>query len=92
MLLKKKSNPSMDTAVNHGGRRLSNPSRINSRRDSTIASRPVAGDTDLLESVGATGWRGLFQNGKCLAIAMFASLGGVLYGYNQVRGGAAFGC
>ena len=29
------------------------------------------------------GWRGLFQNGKCLGIAMFASLGGVLYGYNQ---------
>jgi hypothetical protein len=32
------------------------------------------------------GWRGLFKNGKIILITMFASLGGVLYGYNQVRG------
>ena len=30
------------------------------------------------------GWRGLFKNGKIIAITCFASLGGVLYGYNQV--------
>lgn len=29
------------------------------------------------------GWRGLIRNGKIFAIATFASLGGVLYGYNQ---------
>lgn len=29
------------------------------------------------------GWRGLFKNGKIILITMFASLGGVLYGYNQ---------
>ena len=29
------------------------------------------------------GWRGLFANRKCFGLAMFASLGGVLYGYNQ---------
>lgn len=34
---------------------------------------------------GQSGFRGLFANRKTLAIAMFASLGGVLYGYNQVR-------
>lgn len=36
-------------------------------------------------SSGASGFRGLFANRKTLAIATFASLGGVLYGYNQVR-------
>ncbi|KAJ5087533.1 hypothetical protein N7456_011149 [Penicillium angulare] len=30
-----------------------------------------------------SGIRGLVQNKRCLALAMFASLGGVLYGYNQ---------
>jgi hypothetical protein len=34
---------------------------------------------------GSTGLRGLRQNKKCLGFALFASLGGVLYGYNQVR-------
>lgn len=29
------------------------------------------------------GWRGLIRNGKVFAITAFASLGGVLYGYNQ---------
>lgn len=32
-----------------------------------------------------TGLRGLAQNKRCLGLALFASLGGVLYGYNQVR-------
>jgi hypothetical protein len=32
---------------------------------------------------GATGWRGLLENKKALGLATFASLGGVLYGYNQ---------
>lgn len=32
-----------------------------------------------------TGLHGLVQNKKCLGLASFASLGGVLYGYNQVR-------
>lgn len=36
-------------------------------------------------SSGASGFRGLFANRRTLAIATFASLGGVLYGYNQVR-------
>lgn len=36
-------------------------------------------------SSGQTGFRGLFANRKTLAVAMFASIGGVLYGYNQVR-------
>jgi hypothetical protein len=31
-----------------------------------------------------TGLHGLIQNKKCLGFALFASLGGVLYGYNQV--------
>lgn len=31
-----------------------------------------------------SGIRGLVQNRGCLGLALFASLGGVLYGYNQV--------
>lgn len=37
----------------------------------------------LLAPPQSRGWRGLFNNGKCLSLATFASLGGVLYGYNQ---------
>lgn len=37
----------------------------------------------LLAPGSEQGWRGLFKNGKCLGLALFASLGGVLYGYNQ---------
>lgn len=37
----------------------------------------------LLVQKGDAGFRGLMKNGKCLGLAMFASLGGVLYGYNQ---------
>ncbi|KAL1413322.1 hypothetical protein Q8F55_001081 [Vanrija albida] len=40
-------------------------------------------DADVLARAGATGWRGLFQNGKVVAITLFSSVGGVLYGYNQ---------
>ncbi|TCD65240.1 hypothetical protein EIP91_002948 [Steccherinum ochraceum] len=32
---------------------------------------------------GASGWAGLVHNRKIFAIAVFASLGGLLYGYNQ---------
>lgn len=32
---------------------------------------------------GATGWKGLLENKRALGLATFASLGGVLYGYNQ---------
>ncbi|WVR03665.1 hypothetical protein IAU60_000660 [Kwoniella sp. DSM 27419] len=45
---------------------------------------PAGGDFDaLLTSSQNAGWRGLFQNGRALGLALFASLGGVLYGYNQ---------
>lgn len=37
----------------------------------------------VLTKTGEQGWRGLFKNGKVIAITVFASLGGVLYGYNQ---------
>ncbi|KAJ5712883.1 uncharacterized protein N7483_010064 [Penicillium malachiteum] len=36
---------------------------------------------DVIDS--PTGLNGLLQNKRCLALALFASLGGVLYGYNQ---------
>ncbi|KAI0749392.1 general substrate transporter [Daedaleopsis nitida] len=32
---------------------------------------------------GPSGWAGLLANGRIFAIAVFASLGGLLYGYNQ---------
>jgi hypothetical protein len=32
---------------------------------------------------GPSGFRGLISNKKALGLATFASLGGVLYGYNQ---------
>lgn len=34
-------------------------------------------------TTGTTGWKGLIENKKALGLATFASLGGVLYGYNQ---------
>jgi hypothetical protein len=44
----------------------------------------AGGDFDaVLAQHGKQGWRGLFNNGKVIAITVFASLGGVLYGYNQ---------
>ncbi|GKZ47727.1 hypothetical protein AbraIFM66951_011291 [Aspergillus brasiliensis] len=40
--------------------------------------------TGLAEVTGTpTGLAGLVSNKKCLGLALFASLGGVLYGYNQ---------
>lgn len=33
---------------------------------------------------GASGWAGLVRNRKVFSIAVFASQGGLLYGYNQV--------
>ncbi|PWZ01811.1 general substrate transporter [Testicularia cyperi] len=36
-----------------------------------------------LQLVGATGAAGLIQNGRTFAIAVFASMGGLCYGYNQ---------
>ena len=40
-------------------------------------------DARVLASSGEQGWRGLARNGRSLLLALFASLGGVLYGYNQ---------
>ncbi|KAE8542252.1 hypothetical protein D1P53_001738 [Cryptococcus gattii VGV] len=40
-------------------------------------------DTALLTKNDERGFRGLFKNGRALGLALFASLGGVLYGYNQ---------
>lgn len=46
---------------------------------------PAGGDFEaLLTQRQNEGWRGLFKNGRALGLACFASLGGVLYGYNQV--------
>jgi len=32
---------------------------------------------------GESGWKGLVRNRRIFAVAVFASLGGLLYGYNQ---------
>jgi len=40
-------------------------------------------DDALLANPEEAGWKGLMKNKKSLGLAMFASLGGVLYGYNQ---------
>jgi len=44
-------------------------------------------DARVLASSGEQGWRGLARNGRSLLLALFASLGGVLYGYNQGQHG-----
>lgn len=45
----------------------------------------AGGDFDALLTQNQNGgWRGLFNNGRALGLACFASIGGVLYGYNQV--------
>ncbi|WWD16346.1 hypothetical protein CI109_100772 [Kwoniella shandongensis] len=45
---------------------------------------PAGGDFEaLLTQKQNEGWRGLFKNSRALFLALFASLGGVLYGYNQ---------
>ncbi|OWT36838.1 galactose transporter [Cryptococcus neoformans Bt1] len=44
----------------------------------------AGGDFDALLTHNQNGgWRGLFNNGRALGLACFASIGGVLYGYNQ---------
>jgi hypothetical protein len=44
----------------------------------------ASGDFDALVAAhDQQGWRGLINNKKALGLATFASLGGVLYGYNQ---------
>ncbi|KAK1926871.1 putative galactose transporter [Papiliotrema laurentii] len=44
----------------------------------------AGGDFDaVLAAQNNQGWRGLFKNGKVVFLTVFASLGGVLYGYNQ---------
>jgi len=59
-----------------------------------LFEEPMAGGVDLGASpyvaerrralAGKSGWAGLVHNRKIFAIAVFASLGGLLYGYNQV--------
>lgn len=41
----------------------------------------ATGDVDFLANKGEVGWRGLIHNKKSLGLALFASIGGVLYGY-----------
>jgi len=48
----------------------------------TMRRRSVTGLAEVTSN--PTGLHGLVKNKKCLGLAMFASLGGVLYGYNQV--------
>jgi hypothetical protein len=44
----------------------------------------ASGDFDAIVAAhDQQGWRGLINNKKALGLATFASLGGVLYGYNQ---------
>ncbi|BEI86150.1 hypothetical protein CcaverHIS002_0604370 [Cutaneotrichosporon cavernicola] len=54
------------------------------RRSSNISTVRAAaiGDLDLANE-GETGFKGLIHNPRSLGLALFASLGGVLYGYNQ---------
>ncbi|KAJ3478600.1 hypothetical protein NLI96_g9641 [Meripilus lineatus] len=44
---------------------------------------PVAVPSRRKALAGQSGWAGLIHNRKVFAIAVFASLGGLLYGYNQ---------
>lgn len=41
----------------------------------------ATGEQDFLADKGDTGFKGLVRNKKSLGLALFASLGGVLYGY-----------
>lgn len=49
-----------------------------------MAGGASTGDADFLADKGETGWRGLLHNKKSLGLALFASLGGVLYGYVSI--------
>lgn len=58
------------------------PANIQQRRQSSMAGRAAAtGDAEFLASQGETGFLGLIHNKRSLSLALFASLGGVLYGY-----------
>jgi hypothetical protein len=51
----------------------------------------AGGDFDaVLANKQDAGWRGLYRNKRCLGLALFASLGGVLYGklYTGLVGGS----
>jgi len=47
------------------------------------SATPVVGVDLLLASPNQRGWRGLINNPRSFGIALFSSIGGVLYGYNQ---------
>lgn len=57
------------------------------RRSSNISQVRAAatGDPDFLAGQGETGFKGLIHNPKSLGLALFASLGGVLYGYVSLK-------
>jgi hypothetical protein len=46
-------------------------------------SEAIQLDARVLATPGQHGWRGLASNGRSILLTLFASLGGVLYGYNQ---------
>lgn len=67
-----------------GSRRSSVPFDFGARRGSAVVRRASMGDPTLFHAHShESGWRGLFANRRSLAVALFASLGGLLYGYNQ---------
>jgi hypothetical protein len=47
-----------------------------------MAAEGISGKRAQL-AAGRVGWRGLFSSKKTFGIALFASLGGLVYGYNQ---------
>lgn len=47
------------------------------------SATPAVGLDLLLAAPDQRGWRGLINNPRCFGIALFSSIGGVLYGYNQ---------
>jgi hypothetical protein len=49
----------------------------------TTMSEAIQLDARVLSTPGQHGWRGLASNGRSILLTLFASLGGVLYGYNQ---------
>lgn len=66
------------------GRRTSVPHIDMTRRGSAAVHRASVGDPTIFHAKASeSGWRGLFANRRSLAVALFASLGGLLYGYNQ---------
>lgn len=54
------------------------------RRASGAVRRASIGDPSIFHAHShESGWRGLFANRRTFLVALFASLGGLLYGYNQ---------